>query len=465
MRCWATLLTRTACWATSWPIGRHGWPGLPEQITLPTDRPRPAVASYRGGTVPLRIDAELHGALLALARTHGATLFMVLQAGLAVLLGRLGGGEDIAIGTPIAGRTDAALDELVGFFVNSLVLRTDLSGDPDFATVLARVREAALGAYAHQDVPFERLVEALNPARSQSHHPLFQVMLALQDDDIAALELEGTRGTAVAVGLNVAKFDLTIFLGEPPGEDARPGGLIGGIEYATDLFDASSAEQLGVRLLRVLAAIVADPSLPVGRIDILGTAERQRILVDWNGTAHAVQVATLPSLFEAQVARTPDASALLFEEQSLSYGELNAQANRIAHALIARGVGPEDVVALALPRSLDMIVALLGILKSGAAYLPLDPEYPTERLSLMIGDANPRCLIGTTACAERLPEGLACLCSTIAGVPRRTCKRRPTHNPPDSERSRAFAPGELRLYHLHFRLHRAAEGRPGGHSK
>ena len=218
--------------------------GLPEQITLPTDRPRPAVASYRGGTVPLLIDADLHAKLLALARAHGATLFMVLQAGLAVLLGRLGGGEDITIGTPIAGRTDAALDELVGFFVNSLVLRTDLSGDPDFATVLARVREASLGAYAHQDVPFERLIEALNPPRSQSHHPLFQVALAVQDEPAATLELEGVLGTPVPFGLDVAKFDLTLYLTQLHGTDGNPAGLSGAVEYASDLFDASSCHAI-----------------------------------------------------------------------------------------------------------------------------------------------------------------------------------------------------------------------------
>ena len=376
--------------------------GLPEQIALPTDRPRPLMSSYRGGRVDLRIEADLHGRLVALARMQGATLFMVLQAGLAVLLNRLGAGDDIAIGTPIAGRTDAALDELVGFFVNTLVLRTDFSGAPDFHTLLGRVRETALAAYAHQDVPFERLVEVLNPARSQSHSPLFQVMLALRNSSEDHFAFPKLEPTSEPIELDIAKFDLTFGLSEELSVDGTPGGLVGSIEYASDLFDAASVAVIGERLVRVLEAVTLDPSQPVHRIEILERVERERILVEWNDTAHPVPEATLPDLFEAQAERNPDAIAVVFEDTSLTYGQLNVRANQLAHLLIKGGVGPESIVALSLPRSIEMIVGLLGILKAGGAYLPLDPEYPAERLHYMLTDANPVCLIATIACAAHL---------------------------------------------------------------
>src|SRR5262249_33534996 len=383
--------------------------GLPEQVELPTDRPRPAVASYRGETVPLQISPELHGRLLGLARANQATLFMVLQAGLAALLSRLGAGTDIAIGSPIAGRTDHALEELVGFFVNTLVLRTDTSGDPSFAELLARVRNADLAAYAHQDLPFERLVELLNPARSLNHHPLFQVMLALQNTPQARLELPGMVVTLEPLGTNTAKFDLFFNLGEQYSADGTPKGGAGLIEYSSDLFERSTVEAMGRRLVALLKAAVAEPSQPIGRMELLEPEERRRLLVEWNATAREVPATTLPALFEAQVARSPEATAVVFEGHTLSYAELNARANRLAHLLMGRGVGPERLVALALERALDMVVALLGILKAGAAYLPLDPDYPEERLAYMLRDARPACMLTSARLAGRLrlPEGVA----------------------------------------------------------
>ena len=278
----------------------------------------------------------------------------------------VGCGEDIAIGSPIAGRTDDALDDLVGFFVNTLVLRTDTSGNPSFSELLARVRESDLAAYAHQDLPFERLVEELNPARSLARHPLFQVMLVLQNQARRSFALPGVVSTPEAIGTQTAKFDLSVNLSERRGADGVADGLVGRLDYAADLFDRATVEALGARLVRLFEAIASDPLRPVGGIDILAPAERAQLLEEWNDTAHAVPAATLPELFEAQVARTPDAVALVFEDTALSYAELNTRANRLAHLLIGEGVGPESIVALALPRSLEMVVGLLGILKAGA---------------------------------------------------------------------------------------------------
>src|SRR5207253_2351949 len=378
--------------------------GLPEVIDLPTDRPRPAVASHRGAGVSVSIPPGLHRGLLSLARSGGASLFMVLQAALAALLGRLGAGDDIAIGSPIAGRTDRATEEMVGFFVNTLVLRTDLSGDPSFAEVLARVREVALGAYAHQDVPFEHLVEVLNPARSMAHHPLFQVMLALGNTPGAAGGLAGLRVAGVEADTGVAKFDLSVLLTEARGHDGSPQGVAGVIEYAGDLFDPAGVEALWQRLLALLEAAVADPDRALRRIDILSAAERTRLLVEVNDTA-VLPAAGLPELFEAQVRRSPDASALSFGETTLSYAELNARANALAHDLIARGVGPESVVALALPRCLELVVAILGVAKAGGAYLPVDPAYPPGRIASMLADAAPALVLATSATRASLPAG------------------------------------------------------------
>ena len=346
---------------------------LPDQIELPTDRPRPLVASYHGASVELQIGADLHCALLALARDTQASLFMVLQAGLAALLTRLGAGTDIPIGSPIAGRTDSALDDLVGFFVNTLVLRTDTSGNPSLRELIARVRSSNLAAYGHQDLPFERLVEVVNPARSLARHPLFQVMLVLQNNAPVSLDLPGLSVSSEPIAIASAKFDLSVSLDEARSPDGTPLGISGSIEYATDLFDRPSIEALGSRLVRLLEAAVAVPDRAIGSLDILSAAERHTILREWNDTARPIEPTTLPELFAAQAARTPDAVAVVFEQATLSYGELDARANQLAHHLQSLGVGPETIVGLCVERSLEMVVALLGILKAGGAYLPLDP--------------------------------------------------------------------------------------------
>ena len=377
--------------------------------------------------------------LIGLARDNQASLFMVLQAGLAALLSRLGAGDDIPIGSPIAGRTDQALEELVGFFVNTLVLRTDTSGNPSFDELLARVRKADLAAYAHQELPFERLVEILNPARSLGRHPLFQVMLAFQNTPEASLEMPGVIATLEPVVIQTAKFDLLFNLNERRAAKGKPNGIEGVIEFRTDLFERGTVESISRRLVRLLEAVVADPSRPIGRIDILEQKERRQLLVEWNATARDVPQSSLPALFEAQVERNPEAIALVFGEITLTYADLNRQANRLAHLLIGRGIGPETIVAVAMPRSAEMIVALLGILKAGAAYLPLDPEYPAERLAYMFRDARPACVLTSARIAERLPESVAQLLldhPETAGA----LAQSPETNPSDAKRTQPLTP-------------------------
>ncbi|HSA48990.1 MAG TPA: condensation domain-containing protein, partial [Yinghuangia sp.] len=351
--------------------------GSPELLRLPADRPRPAVASFRGGVAHVRLDAELHAALAAFGRDCRASLFMLLHAGCAALLGRLGAGTDIPIGSPIAGRTDQAIDDLVGFFVNTLVLRTDTSGDPTFRELVARVRENALGAYANQDLPFEHLVEELNPVRSPAHHPLFQVMLALQNAPTGEFALPGLTVESGSVPTMTAKFDLGFSLAETFDADGAPAGVVGAVEYAADLFDQETAEAIVARWARLLRAAVADPDAALSRIDLLAPDERARMVGAFHGKVDArADDACVPALFAARVRECPDAVAVMCGEVELSYRELNERANRFARALTARGVGAEDVVALVLPRSVAWVVAVLGVLKTGAAYLPVDPAYP-----------------------------------------------------------------------------------------
>jgi amino acid adenylation domain-containing protein/non-ribosomal peptide synthase protein (TIGR01720 family) len=357
--------------------------GAPEELRLPLARSRPAVASYRGATIPFRIDAVLHRRLNEFARAHNATLFMVLQAGLAALLSRLGSGTDIPIGTPVAGRGEEALEDLVGFFVNTLVLRTDLSGDPTFRELLARVRAFDLEAYGQQDVPFERVVEALQPERSLARHPLFQVVLVLQNAPVARLALPALELSLEPLERNDAKFDLLFSITD------EEGALGGELEYNLDLFDDAAAQSIATRFVRLLADAVVQPDVPLHRLRILDDAERHELLERLNATSHPVEQLTLPAMFEAQVARTPDAIALAFDDATLTYAELNARANQLAHQLIAQGVGPESIVGIAMDRSFDLWIAVLGIVKAGAAYLPLDPSYPEARLAFMIEDAKP----------------------------------------------------------------------------
>ncbi|MDP9968766.1 amino acid adenylation domain-containing protein, partial [Variovorax paradoxus] len=367
--------------------------GLPEQLNLPTDRPRPTISSFRGENQSFVIDANLHQGLVALAREGQTSLFMVLQAALSALFTRMGAGTDIPLGSPIAGRTDEALDDLVGFFVNTLVLRTDTSGNPSFRELLARVRETSLAAYEHQDLPFERLVEVLNPVRSMARHPLFQVALVLQNNARSSFQLPGIEVSGEPIAAHTAKFDLSFSLVERRGADGAAQGILGEIEFATDLFDRATVERLAARLQRMLAAIAADPAQPIGAIEILEPAERQQILLGWNDTAHPVPQATLPELFEQQVARTPQATALVFEDTSLTYAELNARANRLAHHLIALSVRRDDRVAICIEHGFETVIALLAVLKAGGVYVPLDPSYPVNRLRLMLEDSAPKVLV------------------------------------------------------------------------
>ncbi|MGY5130838.1 amino acid adenylation domain-containing protein [Streptomyces nigrescens] len=379
--------------------------GAPELLELPLDHPRPAVASHRGSTVELTVDAEVHQGLVALAQATDSTLFMVLHTAVAALLSRLGAGTDIPVGTAVAGRTDDALDDLVGLFINTLVLRTDVSGDPTFRELLARVRDTDLAAYAHQDVPFERVVEAAQVSRVLSHIPLAQVMLHLQNNADAPVGLhDDVRMTTEPTTLEAAKSDLSFGLRERFAEAGAPAGLTGSLEYAEDLFAREGARALAERLVRMLTAAAAAPDRAVSEADLLAPGERHRLLVEWNGDAVEAAPASLPQLFEAQVARTPDAVAVVYEGMSLTYGELNARANRLARLLVAHGAGPERFVALALPRTADLVVALLAVVKSGAAYVPVDPSYPADRTSYMLADAGPELLVSTAEAAAGLPE-------------------------------------------------------------
>ncbi|MEV7069224.1 AMP-binding protein, partial [Streptomyces collinus] len=332
---------------------------------------------------------------------------MTVQAALAVLLSKMGAGEDIPIGTPVAGRTDEALDDMVGFFVNTLVLRTDLSGDPTFREVLERVRETDLAAFAHQDVPFERLVEILNPARSMARHPLFQVMLAFQNVADPDLALPGLTVRGEHVEGAVAKFDLSVSMGELHDENGAPAGLQGQLDYRTDLFAENTARELADRVVHVLEAVTADPDARIRSVSAVGAEERDRMLTDWNATARDVPHGTLPELFQAQVARTPDAVAVVSGTARLTYAELNARANRLARHLVACGAGPEKLVAIALPRSADLLVALFAVLKSGSGYVPVDPEYPADRIAYMLADAEPVLLLTGAATAALFPQDAA----------------------------------------------------------
>ncbi len=367
---------------------REALAGLPEELELPVDRPRQPRTGHRGDRVVVPLGADLHRELVALARANRVTLFMVLQAGLAALLTRLGAGTDVPIGSVTAGRSDEALDELVGFFVNTLVLRTDTSGDPTFAELLSRVREADLAAYANQDVPFERLVEELNPVRSLARHPLFQVMMVLESTGAASLDFGALEASAEPVGGHAAKFDLSIGMGESFDAEGGPAGLECAIDYAVDLFDRGTVVSIAERLGRLLAAVVVDPLVRIGRVEVLAAEERSRILEGWNDTVAPVPVGSLPELFAAQVARTPDAVALVGEEGSLSYRELDGRANALAYRLVALGVGTETPVAMLMERSADVVVATLAVLKAGGVYVPMHASLPPERMAGVLADTG-----------------------------------------------------------------------------
>ena len=384
--------------------------GMPEWLQLPTDRPYPPVADQRGARVALDWPAQLQQQVARVGREHNATSFMVVQAALAVLLSKLSASSDVVVGFPIAGRRDPALDELVGFFVNTLVLRVDLAGDPTVAELLAQVRARGLAAYEHQDVPFEALVERLNPTRSRAHSPLVQVVLAWNNQPLSGvIDLPGEalgdlQVTQLLADTQTAKMDLTFLLKERWTEAGEPAGIDGTVEFRTDLFDAVSIEALIERLERVLMAITADPGRRLSSVDLLDAEEHAR-LDGWGNRAVLTQPATrvsVPELFAAQVARTPDAVAVTFEGRSITYRGVEEAANRLAHLLAGHGVGPGEHVALLLERSAQTVIAILAVLKTGAAYLPIDPGLPAARIGFMLDDAAPIAAITTTGLAEGL---------------------------------------------------------------
>ncbi|MBT2401928.1 non-ribosomal peptide synthetase, partial [Streptomyces sp. ISL-100] len=386
---------------------REALAGAPEELELPFDRPRPAVASHRGHRVPVDISADVHARLANMARAEGVTMFMLLQSSLAVLFSRLGAGHDIPIGTTVAGRTDVALDDLVGFFVNTLVVRTDLRGDPTFREVLARVRGTGWAAFEHQEVPFEKLVEKLAPTRSLARHPLFQVMFKVQNNAEAVLDLPGVQAGGMSAGVSAAKFDLDFSAGEMFDADGVPAGLRGSVVAAADMFDVESVKRIVERWVRILGLLADGPDVRLSAVDVLAEGERRRVLTEWNDTVAEVTPATLPELFEARVAQSPDAVAVVFDGAEVPYAELDARANRLARLLIGRGVGPESVVAVAMERGVDMVVSLLGVLKAGGAYLPIDPEYPADRIGYTLDSASAVAVVTTAELGGVLPAGVS----------------------------------------------------------
>jgi amino acid adenylation domain-containing protein len=359
------------------------------RLPLPTDHPRPAVQTFRGARHSLTLSPTLTNALKAMSQRHGVTLFMTLLAAFQTLLHRYTGQGDIAVGSLIANRNRVELEGLIGFFVNVLVLRTDLSGDPSFHELLMRVRTVTLGAYEHQDVPYEKLLEELRPPRDLSRNPLFQVMCVLHNTPRQALELSGLTVHRLEIDPGTARFDLTLDFWE------TPEGLYGRFEYSTDLFDATTITRMAGHLQTLLEGSVADPQQRLSQLPLLTADERQCVLMEWNTTTAPYPAdKCLQSIFEAQVTRTPDAIAVVCGDETLTYRALNRRANQVAHYLRALGVGPEMLVGVCIERSLAMVVGLLGVLKAGAAYVPLDPTYPPERLAFMLEDAQP-CVVLT----------------------------------------------------------------------
>ncbi|MFC4159173.1 non-ribosomal peptide synthetase [Chitinimonas lacunae] len=380
--------------------------GAPAVLALPTDRPRPAIRSHQGAAVPFELGTELSAQLHQLSRQCQSTLFMTLAAAFNVLLHRYSQQDDICIGYAVANRQRAEIEELVGFFVNTLVLRTRLQPEWHFIDLLERVRESVLDADAHQELPFEKLVEELQPERNPGHTPLFQVMLTLNNTAEAPLALGEVKAEPLRVGSHRAKFDLTLGLVEHEGQ------LIGSLSYSTALFDAATIERMVGHFRTVLAAVVADPTTPLKDLPLLSKTEVEQ-LAAWNDTTVAYPAERcIHELFEDQVRANPEAVALLIGEQQLSYGELNRRANQLAHHLVAQGVGRDTLVGLCVERSLDMVVGLLAILKAGGAYLPLDPDYPAERLAYMVEDTGAALILTQAklrACLPAQAARLLCL--------------------------------------------------------
>ncbi|WP_416212830.1 amino acid adenylation domain-containing protein, partial [Nostoc sp. LEGE 12450] len=406
-----------AIWQRQWLVGgvlqnqlsywKQQLANAPTFLLLPTDRPRPAVQTFNGAYLEFALSVELTQKLVELSQQQGVTLFMTLLAAYNTLLYRYTGQTDILVGTPIANRDRTEIEGLIGFFVNTLVMRTNLAENPTFNELLPRIREMALSAYAHQDLPFEMLVETLQPERDMSHTPLFQVMFALQNAPMSEIELTGLTVSSLPIESSTAKFDLTLSM------ENTATGLVGAWEYNTDLFDRSTIERMSGHFVMLLESIINNPQQPISKLPLLTQFEQHQLLVEWNNTqAEYPQDKCIHQLFEEQVARTPDAVAVVFENQQLTYQQLNCRANQLAHYLQSLGVGADVLVGICVERSLEMVVGLLGILKAGGAYVPLDPEYPTERLSFMLEDAQVQVLLTQQHLVKALPQSqveLVCL--------------------------------------------------------
>ncbi|HBE18544.1 MAG TPA: non-ribosomal peptide synthetase [Cyanobacteria bacterium UBA11149] len=368
-------------------------------LQLPTDYPRPPIQTYSGKKQFFLLSPEFSQSLQQLSQESGATLFMILLAAFYILLYRYSGQEDIIIATSIPGRNRVETEGLIGFFVNTLALRTNLAGNPNFRELLERVREVTLGAYAHQDLHFEKLLEELQPERNTSHSPLFQVMFLLQNTPDSALEISGLTIENFQIDQSTANFDLTLAMWE------TPQGISGTLEYNTDLFEDATITRILGHFPTLLAGIVANPSQEISTLPLLTAAEKHQLLVEWNNTAADYpQDTCIHQLFESQVERTPDAIAVVFEDQRLTYRELNNRANQLAHYLEKLGVKPEVLVGICVERSLEMVVGLLAILKAGGAYVPLDPVYPQDRIAFMLEDTQIQVLLTTIQLVETLPS-------------------------------------------------------------
>ena len=373
--------------------------GAPAVLELPTDRPRPPVQSHQGGQVAFELSAEHTAKVRALAQRHGTTLFTVMLAGWSLLLGRMSGQDDVVVGTPVANRQRREIEGLIGFFVNTLALRVRFDGQVSVAQLLAQVKETALAAFAHQELPFEQVVEAVQPTRSLSHSPLFQAMLTMNNtSDNAAQALPGLTLSPVQNELTVAQFDLSLSLND----DGR--ALRGVLKFACDLFDRATVERLAGHFVTLLEGMAADDTVTASTLPLMTREQRRQVLDDFNATAAEYpKDALVHAMFEQQASRLPDALALVYENSTLRYGELESQANRLAHELIVRGVRPDARVAICVERSIDMVVGLLAILKAGGAYVPLDPEYPLDRLAFMLADSAPTLLLTPSSLRDRLP--------------------------------------------------------------
>ncbi|HIB8780730.1 TPA: non-ribosomal peptide synthetase, partial [Serratia marcescens] len=405
---------RLAAQAQYW---RETLSDAPALLTLPTDRPRPTVQSFSGGEVPIAIDAELTQALRQFSRQHGGTLFMTVLAAWSLVLARMAGQQELVIGTPEANRGRLETESLVGFFVSTLALRIDLRDDPDLPTLIARIRHAVLAARENRDLPFEQVVELVNPPRHLGYTPLFQVMLAWQDGSVRDISLPGLQAESAELGYQIAKYDLTLDLAE------RDEQISGTLNFATALFDRATAERYGVYLVQVLRAMATNATQPASHLDLLPAAERELLLYGWNRTAEVYPAQSCAHvLFEQWVQRTPDAVAVVNDRDSLSYAQLNAHANQLAHQLIAQGVRPGDRVATSLERSVSLVIAQLAILKAGAAYVPLDPHLPVARQAWIIGDSGASLILCDRDIDREIAGEIACL-----RIDR--LRQNPTHDP------------------------------------